>query len=139
MKKKIIVNVFVAYFASLGIGLSIAYDYIPLVFVFAIVFAGTLVVFMKISKEIEQEKWEANRKLSKMFNDNEKAFQDVYRALALKQDKYRKENIKPGSRPSKAYERMVKPYDGRTENQTAPTVQTGMVEGRAGDNARKAE
>ena len=29
--------------------------------------------------------------------------------------------------------------DCRTENQTAPTVQTGMVEGRAGDNARKAE
>ena len=29
--------------------------------------------------------------------------------------------------------------DCRTENQTAPTVQAGMVEGRAGDNARKAE
>lgn len=29
--------------------------------------------------------------------------------------------------------------DCRAENQTAPIVQTGMVEGRAGDNARKAE
>lgn len=139
MKKELIINIFVAYLASLGIGISLGYGYTPLLVVFAIAFAVTMVVFMKISKDIEREKWENDRKLSKMFNDNEKAFQDVYRALARKQDKYPKENIKPGSRPSKAYERMVKLYDGRAEDQAAPTVQTGMVEGRSDDSARKAE
>lgn len=139
MKKELIINIFVAYLSSLGIGISFGYGYIPLLVVFAIAFAVTIAVFMKISKDIEREKWENDRKLSKMFNDNEKAFQDVYRALALKQDKYRKENIKPGSRPSKAYERMVKLYDGRAEDQAAPTVQAGMVEGRSDDSARETE
>lgn len=89
----------------------------------------------------DKHEWRKRKYMNEKFKQYEDAFKEIKKELDHKADKPIVKNVRPGSRPSEAYYILKgeKVNDCRTENQTAPTVQTGMVEGRAGDNARKAE
>lgn len=106
-----------------------------------IIFIACCIGIINSIRRRDKHEWRKRKYMNEKFKQYEDAFRKIQKELDRKADKPIVNNVRPGSRPSEAYYILKgeKANDGRTENQTAPTVQTGMVEGRAGDNARKAE
>lgn len=122
MRKDMIFCIMGMAISTIGFGLSLRFDFFFLLVVFAMCFVVFLVWLVRIEKVREAEDWKQKREFSKALNKTEKEFKKIYKALSLKADKYPPEKIQAGSRPSEAYERMVKERDNRRENQADKAI-----------------